>query len=665
MWRVLTLIAIFSGVIGFGFYLTYRHNHTPAHHVSIDVETGDLAKAQALLNAGEPYEALEIVAPYLSDDEDILDEEWVNLAITAYETIGDPFNLSGLYQQYPDAVLKHETACVTLAGFNLHVGNLDSFRVFREPWVGRETLVARWVLLDAQRFLYDNDVEAAERLLTAHRFSGRDEADRLIRLAWVQARSDVMKAWKTLEEAHEVAPDYPQVHSQRGYLADKTGSSGVAQTEFMAALQMEPRNPVLRDQLGEFYRRHEQYKLALQTWSGGLVRPSADILWLKTLFWSRVVFPAQVDWKTLEVPAGRNSRLVSYVMQLPEGVFWDENTFREVKEGGKYLHSRQETFWLRLLQLLKEGQEKPALELLTQSPFRGKTWHPELETELQRVLNYRATGHLAYQVTPSQKGEQTHDYEPAFAPMATRHQFFNRLNEAASQQAQDLPADLQALLKSPEVFAAVFMSAGWVEAALQLHNTAVISETMPTWLSYGITECLRENRSLEAALAFAKAQPRNPSLSLLIGQLLVMSGSPDAGLEVLQGLVTSSDSDVAFHASLQVVNLHIAAGQYDKAQGMLDNYKPLYDSVLGKEIMARIAYLKGNIDLADRLYGALEKQSTEALSYLARRAFEQGEWKRAQELTEELLMTYPSNPVLHENLKRILYAEKQAAKRRR
>lgn len=76
-------------------------------------------------------------------------------------------------------------------------------------------------------------------------------------------------------------------------------------------------------------------------------------------------------------------------------------------------------------------------------------------------------------------------------------------------------------------------------------------------------------------------------------------------------------------------------------------------SVLTQELEARIALSQGNAERADILYRILEANSSEAKSYLARKAFKEGNWDKARELTVELIALYPDNKMLKENLNKI------------
>jgi cytochrome c-type biogenesis protein CcmH/NrfG len=76
--------------------------------------------------------------------------------------------------------------------------------------------------------------------------------------------------------------------------------------------------------------------------------------------------------------------------------------------------------------------------------------------------------------------------------------------------------------------------------------------------------------------------------------------------------------------------------------------------VTGRELRARLALLSGREQEAKRLYGAIANESTEAKSYLARLAYQNEDWIRAKELTEDLLREHPSSLPLRANLNRIL-----------
>ncbi len=86
--------------------------------------------------------------------------------------------------------------------------------------------------------------------------------------------------------------------------------------------------------------------------------------------------------------------LIEYLINLEPGEFWNQREFNHLSNANKYLKNQQETFWLKLLHALKNQQEKEALNLLKYNPFTTKSWFPELEIALKRILIYRQTGTL-------------------------------------------------------------------------------------------------------------------------------------------------------------------------------------------------------------------------------------------------------------------------------
>jgi len=72
-----------------------------------------------------------------------------------------------------------------------------------------------------------------------------------------------------------------------------------------------------------------------------------------------------------------------------------------------------------------------------------------------------------------------------------------------------------------------------------------------------------------------------------------------------------------------------------------------------KELTARETLKAGDEFAAGQIYESIESESTEAKSYLARKAFQEKNWVKAKFLTQELLKLYPDNTLLQANLKKI------------
>ena len=227
------------------------------------------------------------------------------------------------------------------------------------------------------------------------------------------------------------------------------------------------------------------------------------------------------------------------------------------------------------------------------------------------------------------------------------------------QEKEHLPADFKELLSGPDAFAAAFLSAGWTEAALQLNTLETIPHTYPDWVAFELAQATRQNRGATAAMEFADKQSPTPAMTLMIGELLAANGKPDQALDRLTKL-TQDHNDIGYKASWLVSLIYIERGQYNEAKEAIEAQPALAKDLVGQETLARIALLQGNTVLAEQLYSAIESKSAEAKSYLARKAYAEKNWKKARELTEQLLLEYPTNALLQENLKKIIDEQNKA-----
>ncbi len=649
-------------------------------------EAKDLQKTRELLNNSKPEEAFEIIQQYADqiDNQTEIGREWLDLLIRASEALQNTSQLVVLYEYYPKSFDSHEKAALLVAETYLNSGRGKDFQVLRDSWKGREANPEAWFVLEADKLLLEGKRKEAVDLLNSRTFTGKADTTRLVRLALINVFENPRAAWDYLTQAQVKDPTNPEIRSYRAKLLETIGKNSLALIEYLAAIQLDPKNLYLRDQLAEFYLRRNQYANAIQIWSDVLPAPSLDFIWLKALFWNKVVVPVKFDWKSNSIPQGKLDSLISYLLSLKPGVFWDSASFEKVANGKQYLKTRQETFWLRIIQLLKDNKEKEAYDLIQFNPFHSISWNLPLENALSTILLYRKTGNFvsaeeqtfkegtssnasaslqeeasstqsAAASTPSKEGSK-----PAKSPKLRNdvHVYFAELayyteNPPDEAKGEKIPEPLQALLKGPDAFAAAFLAAEWYESALDLNALSVIPANYPEWVPYDFTQAIRANKGTSAALEFATLQTPTPPMSLITGELLIASGNPDAALEQLLKL-TKEQSDVGYRASWLVSLIYIERGQYAEAKTILNGQPKLAAAVVGKETFARIALLEGNTDLATTVYESIEKDSPEAQSFLARKAFLDKDYKKARELTENLLRQYPTNQLLQENLKKIV-----------
>lgn len=667
------IILIALSLLGLG-YIYWRH-HAWLHNrpaINKEEEAADFKKAEDLLHHSQPEEALNIISKYSGEIESNNEEgkKWLDLLIAASEQTFDVSQLIILYPYYPQAFQKHEKASLIVANNLLATGKGKDYKALRNLWKGHEQNLNAWFLLDADNLLLEGKQKEAKQWLLSKSFEGKDDTGRLIRLALLSVAESPKDAWDYLSQAYSKDPKNPEIRTYRAKLLEAIGKNSLALSEYTAAAQIAPKNLFLQDQLAEFYLRHKDYVDALQVWESFLNPPSADFIWEKTLFWNKVIKPIKYDWTKTKPPKGTLQPYIEYLLSLKPGVFWDKVAFDKLPDASSYLKNQQSTFWLRLLELFKKGNEKEAWNLLQYNPFEKLSWDPDLEAALKRILAFRKSKTFIFD--QSSIASKNINSELSFkteartieSPLFTQLENLSKADHLEKEKKPiKVPADLEALLLSQEVFSAAFLSAGWMEAAIQLHAINFIPDNFPDWVAYGYTQALRMNEGNLKALEFATLQRPTPKISLLIGEILLSEGNLNAGMEQLSKM-SKENSDIGFRAAWLLSLSYIEKKEYDKAKTTIEEQPRLAQDVLGKETLARIALLEGKEDLADQLYSKIEDKSAEAKSYLARRAFQEKNWKKARELTETLLKEFPNNPLLHENLKKITEQQKQNTEQR-
>lgn len=640
------------------YYWPEIQRHSQSDVINRDQEAKDLTETEKLIESSRPMKAASLIKKYSSEIEKNTPtgEKWLQLSIKANVEMRNGVQLFSLYHKTPKAFDNNEKAALLVAGTLIASHNAQDYQKLRKKWEGKETDKASWFVLDVDKLLLDGKRQEAVNLLKSKTFTGKDDAKRLIRLALLSIAENPKMAWEYLSQAQKKDPQNPDIHTYRAKLLEAIDKKVLAESEFIAAVQTDPNNLILRDQLAEFYLRNKQYAQALKVWSESLNPPSVDFIWVKALFWNRVITPLAFDWQNAKIPPGKMKPFIEYLIALPPGKFWDAQAFDKLADATLFLKNLQSTFWLRLLESLKQNNEQEAWNLLQYNPFYKISWNPELEQALKRILIFRKVGVFSIE-----------SYPPIISPnpslSATKEGFFNELELLARGPKKDIdavPKDLQALLTSNEVFSAAFLAAGWFEAALQLHTLRVLPANFPSWVAYDYTQALQANRSNLEALQFAKMQQATPALSLLVGELYIASNKPEAALGVLTKL-SKEQSDIGYRASWLSSLLYIEGGKYIEAKKAIQDNPKLTQDVLGKETLARIALLQGDNEEAEKMYQEIEGQSSEAKSYLARKAFADKNWKKAKQLTEDLLKQYPTNTTLQENLKLILQEEEKKA----
>lgn len=623
----------------------------------ITVENGkaedDFRQASILFEQGHAEEALNQLQSHgeMFTYETPNGKKWVDLAVDVNTALLDDGQLMLLFRHFPEAFKGREKASLLVGNVLILQRDGKMYSHLRDSWKGQEELQIEWWLLDVDALLLSNRRTEAIKLLNSRSLTGDLEVNRLVRLALLNIQNDPKAAWEYLNKANAKDPDNIDVYTYRASLLESVGKKNLALAEYIAALEVAPKNIFLKDLLADFYLHNGQYQQAIGMWKESLDGTTLDTIWLKILFWSRMTTPSQEDWSGALPPAGKLYGFNLYLLELAPDQFWNQARFEKIHGAEHLLTTQQATFWLRLLNDLKNGQEESALKLLRENPFAKNSWNPSLERALRQLLVYRNTGSV--DITGEDLLALNHKEDDR-----EENAFFAFLDALAGQpELLSQEKKLKALLCSNEAFVVAFLSAGWLEAGLQLHRQAILPVDLPDWVAVAIAEAINSNRGYEEALKFAMMQAPSAPLSTLMSSLLKSAKNSNSLVFALKKMATKQ-SEQGMKAAWLLSLIYIERGNYNAAKQSIHAQPLLSEVLLGKETLARIALLEGDTELAGQIYLDIESHSSEAKSFLASQAFNQKNWKRAQVLTQQLLNIYPDNFLLQENLLKISQAAK-------
>ena len=433
-----------------------------------------------------------------------------------------------------------------------------------------------------------------------------DQAGRLVRLASQSLIEDPQKALGYLNQALDEEGESADLHTYKASLLESMKKNEAAEAEYIIAVQKDAENPFKREQLADFYIRIAQYPKALHILQDTLSAPSLDSVWLKAAFWSRVAkpldLPVNMPASERELPndfsRGELAPLALYILSLPQGIYWNNEAFEKLPKYEEYQNTRQETFWLQLIDALKRGDEKLAYELLTFNRFQTVSWAPQVEEALKTILVYRSANPAENGTFPTR--------EDLFNDPAKFLALLASYSKVSSSELQRLiPKEQQALMMNPEVFALPFLAHGWQEAALQLHLLAVIPDHFPSSAAYGMLEALQANRTDEIALDFGSHQSRFAPVSLLTAKIFLAQDNKQRAFSHLINIYKRQDA-VGREAALLIEPLFFENGQLLLAKEAIRIHPALMSTVEGRERLARIALEEGDAVEAAFLYSKLK-----------------------------------------------------------
>lgn len=650
MTKPLSILGISSAltfaILGLIYYPEIHEAFTHEKARSLN-ENSDEAQVEILISQGKAIQSLSIIKKYKDSmaKGDEKGQKWLNYLIKASESLNDTPQLIAIFNYYPRSLDQHEKSALLVANELIGQGDVENYELLRSGFKGHETASSVWFYLDSDKLILQGKNQEALDLLSSRYFEGKEDTGRLLRLALLNINDHPKIAWDFLDQALKKDPDNSDLRLYRARLLDTAGKKSQAFSEYLTSIKAHPLEPALRDQSIDFLIREGELSQASQLSSQSLNNPTNPSIWVKAIFLNKTYKPSSPLVQSRSIP---KSDLINYLISLKSDEFWNEAKFKTLAVSPETLQNEQATFWLRILQNLKEGREKDALTLLNFNPFEKELWNPNLAFSLKRILTYRASKSLQINDEPETGNPSSQAKIPPF---------FAELNSLAQREKEEselkLSSENENLLNSKLGLAAPFLAAGWYEAALALYPDQKIPKGSSPWLAYSLTQAYAQNQGLKEAIFFAKEQEGTPQLNLLLAEFYIENKTPEKALPLLKELSQRQD-EIGEKSAFLLALILVDQKQYDLAKSTVQDNTLLAKTTAGQEIMARI-YLKENQpDLALKVYTEIVDKSIEAKSYLAKIAFQEKDYKRALDLTDELLKLNPDSVTLIENKKRIL-----------
>lgn len=492
---------------------------------------------------------------------------------------------------------------------------------------------ATTVLFKADELGLQGHPEKAIALLKATKLQGKDEVERLLRLAHYNTQ-DLNLAREYLGQAYTIEPNNADLSTFIANVLETDRDIQDARDEYVAALSLAPENPKMRDNLAEFYIRQGTPALAIGTWKQAPATEQNRIFPLKAWFWERMTAFQKPSYrldKEKDKKEAEPTTLLEKLQSIPKGQFWDDE-LEALYLKGTSLPERGEIFWLRFLSMLQSGKDKDAWDFLSGAPPGLTSSTPLLKEELQSILGVR-TGTLT-------KG--------TLAMSEEQKKSSTFLHWLGTNQ------DNRKVLLADWVLPVVFAENHWPEASMELLKSKSLTDA-PDWAFLTLARAAQSAGNEEAAGRIASMASSSPLTQILQAEAALKNHQTQEGREILEKKL--SDPEVGFRAALLLSLSYLESGRIADVERVLASRPDFANSVVGKEIRARLYLRKGDELGAVMIYETIDKDSDDARIFLAHRAYATHDWSRAEELTRSLMKDHPEEPSFGANLEKIQAAQ--------
>jgi Tfp pilus assembly protein PilF len=541
-----------------------------------------------------------------------------------------------------------ESADLKLARDALQNRDLKAYDSFATKWKGKSAFSGQWVLMEADALIARKSPEEAYKLLKSATLTGTEDAQRYVRLALLEA-NEPWKAMAQLDEGLKSDPRNADILAFRAQIQEAAGRLDDARLDYVAAVLCERKNPLYRDILASFYIRTFDLAGAAETWRDAAEDTDLGVYSLKSWFWSRI----SGFRLSKPIPPCRQATwtdFIATVIETPDEVFWNpalEGTLSSVRGG----NTRPEVAWLRVLESLRSkdfGTARKNLE--TGFSNEAENLAPSLSIQIMAHLTAREGKNprlaLAGRDLPAPDAK-SHPFVLQFAQWANR-----------SLSAED-DQKFEVWLAQPNALVGILFSANWAGAGVMIGegDKLTLSPDAPDWFDYGYAKSLQMRDGKEAPRKWLSALPKRSSASnLLLGELLLTSGSVNEGLGLLE-TIAKENSPLSSRAAWTLALTELDRGQSAKAREIVLATPTLAENTQGREILARAALAEGSRAETIRIYQELGESSADAMIFMSKEAFAAGDLDQAEKWTTILARRFPEQPDFRKNLIKIYEAQ--------
>ena len=277
---------------------------------------------------------------------------WLVLEFKAAGGLRDFAALEALAVRYPALVGEDESAALWLWRVRRAGGDEAGAERVRALWRGRERQSVVWICAEVDALATAGRRDQVRTLLAGLSPAEANAVPVLLRKAIFGANA--AERFQAMTEAYRVDPRDADLRGMRATVLERAGQPGYARVDYVAALVADPHNPLRRDELASFYLRQGDLADAVDTWREGIDEKSPDFMWVRAVFWGRVLGRSAPE-AAAKLPEARRHRFAGWLATLPAARFWDETGYAALHLPSEHAEREPAVFWLRVLEQLRQG----------------------------------------------------------------------------------------------------------------------------------------------------------------------------------------------------------------------------------------------------------------------------------------------------------------------